>query len=190
MVEFLVSSIVKRSRRFKGITLKQLKRKTDLSRHINSCPPHSRITELTRYVQFSLVFCILNFSPVQTDATLLANNSQHFWMLHVASVCTPCFLSSLNRHELVKEMAVLFDAGKWRRELCHASTSVRIPLVFLGVLKKYLYEEEVQSLCYPFIYDFWQKRLPFDHSIDPGPLTNRVPLSPTCSELFVFTWRH
>ena len=29
-------------------------------------------------------------SPVQTDATLLANNSKHCWMLHVASVCTPC----------------------------------------------------------------------------------------------------
>ena len=29
-------------------------------------------------------------SPMQTDATLLANNSQHCWMLHVASVCTPC----------------------------------------------------------------------------------------------------
>ena len=27
---------------------------------------------------------------VQTDATLLANNSQHCWMLHVSSVCTPC----------------------------------------------------------------------------------------------------
>ena len=27
---------------------------------------------------------------VQTDATLLANNFQHCWMLHVASVCTPC----------------------------------------------------------------------------------------------------
>ena len=75
--------------------------------------------------------------------------------------------SAVNCHELVKEMAVLFDAGKWRRELCHACTSVRIPLVFLGVLKKYLYGEEVQSLCYPFIYDFWQKRLPFHPSIDP-----------------------
>ena len=31
-------------------------------------------------------------SPVQTDATLLANNSQHFWMLHVASACTPSAL--------------------------------------------------------------------------------------------------
>ena len=29
-------------------------------------------------------------SPVQTDVTLLANNSQLCWMLHVASVCTPC----------------------------------------------------------------------------------------------------
>ena len=27
---------------------------------------------------------------MQTDATLLTNNSQHCWMLHVASVCTPC----------------------------------------------------------------------------------------------------
>ena len=31
-------------------------------------------------------------SPVQTDATLLANNSQHCWMSHVASVCTPCWM--------------------------------------------------------------------------------------------------
>ena len=29
-------------------------------------------------------------SPIQTNATLLANNSQHCWMLHVASVCAPC----------------------------------------------------------------------------------------------------
>ena len=27
---------------------------------------------------------------VQTDATLLTNNSQHCWILHVASVFTPC----------------------------------------------------------------------------------------------------
>ena len=37
---------------------------------------------------------IINFlcfkSTVQTDALLLANNSQHCWMLHVASVSTPC----------------------------------------------------------------------------------------------------
>ena len=28
--------------------------------------------------------------PVQTDASWLANNSQHCWMWHVASICTPC----------------------------------------------------------------------------------------------------
>ena len=33
---------------------------------------------------------VQHWSPVQTDSTLLANNSQHCWMLHVASVCTPC----------------------------------------------------------------------------------------------------
>ena len=31
-----------------------------------------------------------DLSPVKTDATLLVNNSQNCWMLHVASVCTPC----------------------------------------------------------------------------------------------------
>ena len=31
-------------------------------------------------------------SPVQTDASLLANNSQHCWMLHVASIRTPCYM--------------------------------------------------------------------------------------------------
>ena len=29
-------------------------------------------------------------SCVQTDATFLADNSQHCWMLHVGSLCTPC----------------------------------------------------------------------------------------------------
>ena len=33
---------------------------------------------------------IESLSPVQTDSILLAKNSQHCWMLHVASVCTPC----------------------------------------------------------------------------------------------------
>ena len=34
--------------------------------------------------------CDQRLSPVRTDGTLLANNSQHCWMLHVASVYTPC----------------------------------------------------------------------------------------------------
>ena len=29
---------------------------------------------------------------MRTDATLLTINSQHCWMLHVASVCTPCWM--------------------------------------------------------------------------------------------------
>ena len=41
----------------------------------------------TRVVFWSRSF---TFSCVQTDTTLLTNNSQHCWMLHVASVCTPC----------------------------------------------------------------------------------------------------
>jgi len=39
---------------------------------------------------YSLQFNTAMLSCVQTDATLLTNNSQHCWMLHVASVCTPC----------------------------------------------------------------------------------------------------
>ena len=31
-------------------------------------------------------------SPVQTDATLLANNSQRWWMLHVAFECKQCWM--------------------------------------------------------------------------------------------------
>jgi len=39
-------------------------------------------------------------SPVQSDARFLANNSQHCWMLHVASVCTLCCMLSelLRKH--------------------------------------------------------------------------------------------
>ena len=33
---------------------------------------------------------VVVWSPMQTDGTLLTNNSQHWWMLHVASVNTPC----------------------------------------------------------------------------------------------------
>ena len=31
------------------------------------------------------------YSLVHTDATLLVNSFQHCWMLHAASVCTPCW---------------------------------------------------------------------------------------------------
>jgi len=43
---------------------------------------------------FSVCETYTQLSPLQTDATLLTNSSQHIWMLHVAgdvaSVCTPC----------------------------------------------------------------------------------------------------
>ena len=42
-------------------------------------------------------------SPAQTDATLLANNSQHCWMLHVASVYTPTFLLFLDRRSVAQQ---------------------------------------------------------------------------------------
>ena len=38
----------------------------------------------------AVIINFLRLSTVQTDATLLANNSQHCWMLHVASVSIPC----------------------------------------------------------------------------------------------------
>ena len=34
--------------------------------------------------------CATTSNNRQQNATLLANNSQHCWMLHVASFCTPC----------------------------------------------------------------------------------------------------
>ena len=34
----------------------------------------------------------LQLGCVQTDATLLTSNSQHCWMLHVASICTPYYM--------------------------------------------------------------------------------------------------
>ena len=38
-----------------------------------------------------LVACEM-LSSVQMDAALLTNNSQRCWVLHIASVCTPCFM--------------------------------------------------------------------------------------------------
>ena len=56
-------------------------------RHVQSC-----CFALSSYCLFDVLVAARISSPVQTDATLLANNSQHCWMLHVASVCTPCFM--------------------------------------------------------------------------------------------------
>ena len=44
-------------------------------------------TEISKENRFIFVYYI---SQVQTNATLLAKNSQHCSMLYVASICTPC----------------------------------------------------------------------------------------------------
>ena len=45
---------------------------------------------------------------MKTDATLLANNSQHCWMLHVASVCTPCCMLL----DVVARCCAKFETGQ------------------------------------------------------------------------------
>ena len=69
--------------------------------------------------------------PVQTDATLLANNSQHCWMLNVASVCTPCckFL------RVVKKCCAKFETGQTFSNVnTDATTPNRVGLTMLGVV--------------------------------------------------------
>ena len=58
-------------------------------------------------------------SPTQMDATLLANNTQHYWMLHVASVCTPCcMLLGVVEQNLkpVKRLTQQLPAFLWFRD--------------------------------------------------------------------------
>ena len=57
------------------------------------------------------------------DATLLANNSQHCWMLHVASVCTPCCMlldvvaQSLKPVKLFSQQLPTFNLFRDRRSV-------------------------------------------------------------------------
>lgn len=46
--------------------------------------------------------------PLQTDVILLANYSQHCWIVKVASVCTPCCLLS----RVVESCCTMFETGK------------------------------------------------------------------------------
>ena len=61
-----------------------------------------------------LKFCcsVHEKSPVQTDATLLANNSCHCWMLHVTFVCTSCCI-------LLEDIAhlILNRSNFWSQQL-------------------------------------------------------------------------
>ena len=74
---------------------------------------------------------------VQTDATLLTNNSQHRWMLHVTSVCTLCCMllrvvaQSLNLAKLFSQQLptlLLFRDRRSVAQQCwirlHSSSSI------------------------------------------------------------------
>ena len=53
--------------------------------------------------------CVANsrqWKSTLTDATWLTNNSQHCWMLHVASVCTSCCM------HVVGSFCAKFETGK------------------------------------------------------------------------------
>ena len=74
---------------------------------------------------FAVLFRLLSslvLSPVQTDATLLANNSQHCWMLHVESVCTPCCMLL----SVVGSCCAKFDTGQ---KFSHVQTDVTTPII-------------------------------------------------------------
>ena len=54
------------------------------------------------------IYGILRLRLRQTDATLMVNNSQHCWMLHVASVFTPCCMLL----RVVGSCCAKFEAGQ------------------------------------------------------------------------------
>ena len=78
---------------------------------------------------------MFHWSPVQSKATLLANNSQHFWMLHVASVCTPnCMLSrvvaqSLKPVKVLSQQLLTFLLLRDRRSMAQQCW-IRLPQLF------------------------------------------------------------
>ena len=75
---------------FRGIWMKE--RWETLFVPVNICRRRD-VSLKPAVVMWSLQYQRMHYlSPVQTDATLLANNSQHCRMLNVASVCTPCYV--------------------------------------------------------------------------------------------------
>ena len=105
--------------------------------------------------------CFINSkSPVQTDATLLANNSQHCWMLRVASVCTSCSMS------LCVLLGVFVQSLNWTvQTLSYVQTDATTPNIvgpaMLGV---------VASACTWLNYTYLLVRV--------GVNTDRLPLTP------------
>ena len=77
---------------------------------------------------------MLLLSPVQTEATCLANNSQHFWMLYVASVCTSrCILM-----RVVGICCAKFETGQtFSYVQTHATTYNIVGSTMLGVASVY-----------------------------------------------------
>ena len=65
----------------------------------------------------------VRLKPRKTDVTLLASNSQHCWMLHVASVCTPCCMllyvvaQSLKPVKLISQQLPTFILFRDRRSV-------------------------------------------------------------------------
>ena len=84
-------------------------------------PDHSASSVLVSCHSFlNVILCILSF--VQTDATKLANNSQHCWMLHAASVCTPCCMLLDDAAQSLK-LVKLLAPFKWTQ---HYSRSFKL----------------------------------------------------------------
>ena len=76
----------------------------------------------------TLLLASLLSSPAQTDAALLGNNSQQGWMLHVASVCTPCCMLL----RVVGSCCVKFEIGQtfsFVQNGCNKSLLLKFPIV-------------------------------------------------------------
>ena len=86
---------------------------------------------------FRLLFSLV-LSPVQTDATLLANNCQHCWMLHVESVCTPCCMLL----SVVGSCCAKFDTGQ---KFSHVQTDATL----LANNSQHCWMLHVESVCTP-----------------------------------------
>ena len=75
---------------------------------------------------------------MQTDAAFFANNSQHCWMLHVASVCTSCCVllgvvaQSLKPVKLLNEQLPTFRLFRDRRSVAQQCW-IRLHLTLLGL---------------------------------------------------------
>ena len=52
--------------------------------------------------------CRISLSPVQTDATLLAKNPEHFYTLHIVSFCLPCCMLLY----VVRSCCAKFETGQ------------------------------------------------------------------------------